>query len=226
MNLVRTVIRSVGELFITLGLLVLMFAVYQIFYTNLQANRAQAEVTASLEEQWASGPTQPGEPPKDRFGAVDPGVGFALLYVPRLGDGWRRPIVEGTDPGDLSRGVGHYPASAMPGEIGNFAVAGHRAGHGEPFRDLNTMQLGDAVVVETEHNWYIYQIYDKAKVKPSEVGVVLPVPNQPGAEPTEELVTLTTCDPRYGSTHRLIFWGKLESVQPKAEGGRPAVLGG
>lgn len=220
----RAVVRSTGEMLITLGVLVLMFAAYQLVYTNVQANRAAAAVGHKLERQWAVEPTT--GPAKDRFAGIQEGEGFAFLHIPRLGSHWRKPIVQGVGPDELARGVGHYPDSAMPGRIGNFAVAGHRATHGEPFRDLDRLRTGDVVVVEAAKNWYIYRIDNDGEiVLPSEVGVVLPVPNQPGVKPTERLLTLTTCNPRWGSTHRLIFWGHLESVQPKSEG-RPAALGG
>jgi len=222
MAVARNLVRGLGEVLITLGVLVLLFAVYQLVYTNVQANRAAAAVGDRLEDQWAADPN----PVKDTFAGIQTGDGFAFLHVPRLGATWRKPIVQGVAPDQLARGVGHYPDSAMPGKVGNFAVAGHRATHGEPFRDLNRLRTGDAVVVETKANWYVYEIDNDGEiVLPSEIGVVLPVPNKPGVEPTERLVTLTTCDPRWGSTHRLIFWGHLESVQPKSEG-RPAALGG
>ena len=222
-NPARTLIRGTGEVLITLGVLVLLFAVYQLVYTNVQANRAAAEVSDQIQRQWAG---QPNTGSEDDFVSIQDGSGFAFLHIPRLGARWRKPIVQGVDTDDLARGVGHYPKSAMPGRIGNFAVAGHRATHGEPFRDLNRLRSGDVVVVEAAKNWYIYRIDNDGQiVMPSAVGVVLPVPNQPGAKPTKRLITLTTCDPRWGSTHRLIYWGHLASVQPKSAG-RPAVLGG
>ncbi|HKA69769.1 MAG TPA: class E sortase [Actinomycetes bacterium] len=220
----RTLVRGTGEVLITLGVLVLLFAAYQLVYTNVQANRAAAKVTDQIQRQWAGQPDT--GPATDDFAGVQDGGGFAFLHIPRLGTGWHKPIVQGVDPDDLARGVGHYPRSAMPGRIGNFAVAGHRATHGEPFRDLNRLSAGDVVVVEAAKNWYVYRIdNDGQLVMPSAVGVVLPVPNQPGAKPTERLITLTTCDPRWGSTHRLIYWGHLESVEPKSAG-RPSVLSG
>ena len=223
-SLAPTLFRGTGEVLITLGVLVLLFAGYQLVYTNAQANRAAAAVGDQLERQWARQPT--GGPDKDSFAEVSDGAGFAFLRIPRLGAEWRKPIVQGIGLDDLARGVGHYSDSAMPGRIGNFAVAGHRATHGEPFRDLNRLRTGDAVVVEAAKNWYIYRIDNDGEiVLPNSVGVVLPVPNRPGAKPTERLITLTTCNPRWGSTHRLIYWGHLESVQPKSEG-RPAELGG
>ena len=135
------------------------------------------------------------------------------------------PIVEGVSLEDLARGVGHYPDTALPGEIGNFSVAGHRATNGEPFAYLDQVDTGDVVVVETGTTWYTYEVYKEYIVAPTQVGVILPVPNEPDAVPRRRLMTLTTCNPRWDSYERLIFHAKLVEVLPKGEG-RPAALGG
>jgi sortase A len=127
-------------------------------------------------------------------------------------------VVQGVGLDDLARGIGHYPKTVLPGEVGNFAVAGHRATHGEPFAYLDEVRKGDAVVVETQEDWYVYMI-DRIKiVQPTDTWVIEPVPGRPGAVPTERLITLTTCNPRWASTERLILWGHLESRRSKAAG--------
>lgn len=212
-------LRVVGEILITLGVVLLLFCVYQLFYTNIESNRAQAKVKSGLQHDWRQPQHVPdADPVPDDFSGIGQGDAFAIMYIPRLGSAWQKPVVEGVELNDLARGLGHYPDSAMPGEVGNFAVAGHRATHGEPFRDLNELQQGDVVIVETENNWYRYVIDKHQIVEPTDVEVVLPVPNQPGAKPTEKLITLTTCNPRWASTQRLIYWGHLESVTSKAAG--------
>jgi sortase A len=219
------VVRGVGEALITLGVLILLFCVYQLFYTNFEANRAQAKIKDSLERDWTPPQHIPNaQPVPDDFSGIDEGDGFALMYIPRLGRDWQKPVVEGVGLDDLARGVGHYPDSAMPGKVGNFAVAGHRATHGEPFRNLDSVKEGDVVIVETENNWYRYVIDRHRIVDPTDVGVVLPVPNQPGVKPTKKLITLTTCHPRWASTYRLIYWGHLESVMSKSSGTPPELL--
>ena len=219
------VVRGVGEALITLGVLILLFCVYQLFYTNFEANRAQAKIKDSLERDWTPPQHIPNaQPVPDDFSGIDEGDGFALMYIPRLGRDWQKPVVEGVGLDDLARGVGHYPDSAMPGKVGNFAVAGHRATHGEPFRNLDSVKEGDVVIVETENNWYRYVIDRHRIVDPTDVGVVLPVPNQPGVKPTKKLITLTTCHPRWASTYRLIYWGHLESVMSKSTGTPPELL--
>lgn len=237
MNVARVVVRSIGELFITAGLLLMLFAAYQLVWTNVEAAQAQNEVEDSLIESWdSSDPQRPGARPnvvkpektpdgvdKITLTRADFGKGFALLRIPRLGENYKVPVVEGVRASDLSRGVGHYPETAGPGEIGNFAIAGHRATNGEPFRNLDVMRKGDAVVVETENTWFTYVVDKTQIVAPSDTWVIDPVPGKAGVEPTERLLTLTTCHPRWASTYRLVIFTHLESKQRKSEGA-PAAL--
>ena len=217
---VRLVARTLGELLITAGFLVLLFVVYQLVWTNVQADREAARETSALQEQWVEQPT-----PKEFARPLRQGKAFALMYIPRLGKKFEVPVVQGVSLDDLAKGVGHYPQSALPGRVGNFAVAGHRATNGEPFAYLDQLRAGDVVVVETSTKWYTYVVDDGYIVAPTQVEVVAPVPNDPQAVPTERLLTLTTCNPRWDSYERLIFNGVLVDTQLKSEG-RPAALGG
>lgn len=248
---VLSAVRGTGELLITAGLVLLLFCAYQLFWTNLASEYAQDQVIDELHEQWAEpngvpAPTVTGTPGTSGTagtvtgpGAAQPsgpvevavGDGLAILRIPRLGLDFAKPVVEGVEMDDLQRGVGHYPDTAMPGELGNFAVAGHRATNGEPFRDLDALQPGDALVVETRDTWFTYVVEAPYAgsghriVTPADTWVIDPVPGQEGAEPTRSLITLTTCNPRWASTERLIVTGTLESTQPKSEGLPPALEG-
>lgn len=241
-NAGRAVTRGLGELFITLGLLLLLFVAYQLVWTNVEAAREQGQVADAIRDSWqrpgAALPDQQDGDGKDRTGkdgkgksdgkkpairqtAVDFGSGFAFLRIPRLGENYTVPILEGVDLEFLARGVGHYPQTALPGQVGNFAVAGHRATNGEPFAYLDRLRPGDAVVVETRGAWLTYVVDRTRIVSPSDVWVLDPVPGQPGAQPTEQLITLTTCNPRWASYERLIVFGHLESRRDKADGPPP-----
>ena len=223
MSAVRAGVRSLGEVLITAGLVLLLFCVYQLVWTNFEADRAQGKVSDALRDQWSN----PGgnAPPNDtiRLSKSDFGKGFAFLHIPRLGRTYSVPIVQGVSLHDLARGVGHYPKTAVPGEIGNFAVAGHRATNGEPFAHLDAVKVGDSLVVETQRDWLTYVVDKVQIVSPSDVWVLDAVPGKPAAEPTRQLITLTTCNPRWASTQRLIVFGHLEGTQPTAEG-RPNAL--
>jgi sortase A len=135
-------------------------------------------------------------------------------------------IVEGVSVADLRVGPGHYPGTALPGQVGNFAVAGHRATHGNGFMRLNELVPGDLVVVEVQDAWLTYRVTGHEVVDPSDVSVIAPVPGDPGVPPTQPLITLTTCDPWYSAAHRLIVHGKLQSVTPKSAGLPAALAGG
>lgn len=221
MSGIRRVAGVAGEVLISAGVVVLLFVAYQLVWTNVLADRAAQANIDGLEQRWQSG--GPDAPEFDL--PLAGGEAFAILRIPRLGDDYRVPIVQGVTLDDLASGVGHYPETALPGEIGNFSVAGHRATNGEPFAYLDQLRKGDAVVVETRTTWYTYEVTDELIVAPTEVDVILPVPGKPGAEPTEELVTLTTCNPRWASYQRLIFHATLVDERPKGHG-PPAALGG
>lgn len=214
----RATARGVGELFITAGLVLLLFCVYQLVWTNVEANHAQAKVSDTLREQWEHGGG--GELPDGTItlSKSDFGKGFAFLHIPRLGPKFAKPVVQGVTLPDLARGVGHYPTTAVPGAIGNFAVAGHRATNGEPFAHLDEVKVGDSLVVETRRNWFTYVVDKTQIVQPTDVWVIEPVPGKPDEKPTRRLITLTTCNPRWASTQRLIVFGHLQAKQPTSEG--------
>jgi sortase A len=229
----------VGELLITLGVVLLLLVAYQLWWTNVEASRAADQSVAELQEAWTRPPAPaPADPdvPGDPDGSAEPGgyvkpefgSAFALMYVPRLRDRvWGAPIVHGVGDYELARGIGHYPTAALPGEVGNFAVAGHRATNGEPFRDIDRLTVGDEVYVETRDTWYVYRLERDQIVTPDATWVIGPVPGQPGATPSESLITLTTCHPRWASYERWIWWGSLVETVDKADGETPdVILGG
>lgn len=216
----RVVVRTLGELMITLGLIMLLLVVYQLYWTNLEADRRADSISDNLRDSWVD-----GRPIKNNA--------IGIMYIERLGKKWQKPIVEGVNLDQLAKGVGHFPKSAQPGAVGNFAVAAHRATHGEPFAYLDRIQPGDRVIVETKTNWFVY-VVDQQKnpnpdhpawklVDPSYGEVVLPVPEQPGVKPKQKLITLVTCNPRWGSSTRLIVYGHLTKAYPKP-GPLPAEL--
>lgn len=228
MNGLRSAIRGTGELLITLGFVVLLFCVYQLVWTNVSARAIESDARTSLEEQWSRPPIEVSSPQPSQgrlpTPTVSPGDAFAVLYIPRLGKSWAKAVVEGVTLDDLRGTIGHYPASQLPGQVGNFAVAGHRATNGEPFRDLPAVRPGDKVYVRTQKTWYVYTIRSTEIVQPTEVDVILPVPKRPGVAPTESLITLTTCNPRWASYERWITYGVLTDTIPSSKGPPPELL--
>ena len=217
----RTLVRGVGELLITAGLVLLLFVAYQLVWTNVEAQRRTDAVAGDVRDAWQRPPTTTTG---TQVVALKKGKGFAFLHIPRLGRKWSVPVIQGVSLPDLSKGVGHYPKTALPGEVGNFAVAGHRATNGEPFAYLDKVRKGDLVVAETEDSWFTY-VVDRTKiVSPTSVWVLDPVPGHPGATPSEPLLTLTTCNPRWASYERLIVFGHLTETRSKAEGPPDALV--
>jgi LPXTG-site transpeptidase (sortase) family protein len=216
----RTIVRGIGEIMITLGLVVLLFAGYEVWGKAAIVNDHQNALDQQLEQEWAQDPTvgPSGEPTTGPTPEAVSGSAVARLYLPRLQKYW--VVVEGVSSQDLRYGPGHYPDTAKPGQIGNFSVAGHRIA--AIFWDLDLMQPGDPVVVETRDNWYIYHVSQTQIVAPTAVEVVAAVPGRPGATPTEAFLTMTTCNPKWNNYQRLVVQAKLTSSHPREDGWRPA----
>jgi sortase A len=232
-DVVRGVVGTVGELSITLGVLLLLFVAWQLWWTDVEANREQDRLADRLEQDWAAGtgapPVAPAEPVPSAAAEVPvaaPAVGgeaFGLLRIPRFGDDYARPIVAGTSGEDLEQGIGHYDGSAWPGGVGNLALAGHRTTYGAPLARIAELRPGDPVVVQTAEGYYTYRVTESLVVLPQQVEVVAPVPGDPGAVPTERMITMTSCHPRYSARQRYVVHGVLEDFRPAAEGA-PAVV--
>ncbi|MBL7499605.1 class E sortase [Frankia sp. CNm7] len=222
-GLVGTVARGVGELLITLGLVVALFLVYQLWVTDLVQARSQSRLHDRLATAWSTParPATPAEPPPATRPDPAPGEGFAMLRIPRFGADYAPVIVEGVDEDHLRKGPGHYPGTAMPGEIGNFVVSGHRTTYGKPFNRLDELRAGDPIVVEVADRYYVYRTRRSEVVDPHRLDVVAPVPEQPGREPTSAVLTMTTCHPEYSAKSRLIVFAELDKTMMKTAGGRP-----
>ncbi|MFG2604337.1 class E sortase [Streptomyces sp. NPDC048514] len=146
---------------------------------------------------------------------------YAVLTVPRLH--LRVPVAEGVSrAGVLDKGyVGHYRGTQQPGQAGNFALAGHRNTHGEPFRYLPRLRPGDDIEVETRTATYTYDV-DKVlpRTSAADSGVLRAVPRslvRPGHGYDEPgyYITLTTCTPEFTSRYRMVVWGRLVSTRPR-----------
>jgi sortase A len=214
--------RAIGELFITFGVLMLLFVTYQLWWTNVLAGQQADKAANKIQDDWAKG---------RKPDAFEPGQGFAIMYIPKLDV--VVPIAEGIDKQSvLDRGmVGHYGEgklkTAMPEDKqGNFAVAGHRNTHGEPFRYINRLERGDPIVVETQDTYYTYEMANiLPQTSPSNVSVISPVPEQSGFKEPGRYITLTTCTPEFTSTYRMIVWGKMVEERPRSKGKPDALVG-
>ncbi len=200
----------VGVVLLVVGLAVLGWFGYQYIGTSIVARQGYEQQAGELEQQWGAGTAGTADT-ADRM----PGVAVAIMRVPAFGADWQVPILDGTDEAVLARGLGWYENTAGPGKVGNFAVAGHVVTHGQPFNKLPSLPAGSIVEVETREATYSYVIDSSTEVKDTETWVLDPVPGEAGREPTEELITLTTCADVFRSPDRHIAFGHLVSVATK-----------
>ncbi|WP_418961424.1 class E sortase [Streptomyces tritici] len=232
---VRLVVRTFSELCITIGAVIVLFVGYLMFWTGVKAEAATDGELRLLQDEWVAQAAPPAQEPSaapSAQPATEPpppppyrdGKGIAVMYIPRFGPAWDWPVLEGTRTGTLKKGLGHYAGSARLGATGNFAVAGHRRTYGDPFKDVPRLRPGDAVVLTDGTTWYTYRITRKPyRTVPGDTGVVDPVPRKSGFAGPGRYLTLTTCEPEWGSSHRLIVWARLDATQPVTKG-RPAAL--
>jgi sortase A len=224
------VIQVVGELLITLGVVAVLFVAWQLWWTNVEADAVQgATVKQFVREHDAPVGKDPPNPAVADPAAVPPtvpvgkapghGRAIGVIYVPRFGADYSRPIIEDTSQDVLDTlGLGHYPGTAMPGDLGNFVVAGHRQTHGAVLDNIHTLVPGDKIYVQTADGFYTYVFRNQEVVLPDRKEVLSPVPNEPGAKPEQRILTMTSCNPRFGSEERIIAYSAFESWQPLSAG--------
>jgi LPXTG-site transpeptidase (sortase) family protein len=215
------VISVFGELLITAGVLMGLFVVYSLWWTNVLADREADKQGDAVRDSWTTD-TGPG--------ALDTQGGLGFLHVPAMG-GDEVLVKEGTSPDVLNHGVAGYYTdpvkSALPQDrTGNFTLAAHRDGHGAKFHDIHKMKVGDPIVFETKDTWYVYKVYETLpKTSRFNVDVLQPVPKESGKTKPGRYITLTTCTPILTSDFRYIVWGELVRTEKvDHERTRPAEL--
>jgi len=228
-----SVIGVIGELLITAGVIVLFFISWQLWISELIVGKEQQAQAQQLNQEWNDQARETPEPsdtpepdPTEEPGDSAPppvqtapanAVKFAALVVPRWGADYYRTIAEGVGTAEvLDKGkLGHYPTTQMPGAVGNFAIAAHRMGHGGSLHYIDELQLGDHIYVETSDGWYEYSFRNLEYVKPTGIGVLDPVPQDPAAAPAERYITLTSCNPEHTSAERIIAYGVYDRFYPR-----------
>ncbi|WP_062137854.1 class E sortase [Demequina aestuarii] len=226
-----SVVGILGELFIAAGVLIALFVVWQLFYTDVQGERVQRE--AVEETEWVQPAivaadiveTIPDElkmrdtdPPEMRY--PDFAEKLAALMVPRWGEDYTKMIYEGVTRADVldPLGIGHYPDTALPGQTGNFAISAHRTTYGKPFVDIDQLAVGDALIVQTGDAWFVYTVESWDIVTPQDVQVIAPMPGEPGVEADDRYITLTTCHPKFSAAERWVVHGRLDYWAPTGNG--------
>jgi sortase A len=239
----RTYLGAVGGVFVLLGLLVLAFVAYQLWGTDIQEARAQRDLRHRFDEMLSStvppastvpastavdttavpvvrpstgtvrrpvvqamepSPTVPTPDEPSSHPEIKDGDPVARLEIPAIG--LDKIVVSGVFSDDLKHGPGHYPATPLPGEVGNAGIAGHRTTYGSPFGDLDKLQPDDEIIITTTAGRFRYVVVGTKIVQPSDASVLAPS--------TDVRLTLTTCDPRYSTAHRLIVTAVLDTRSP------------
>jgi sortase A len=209
-----TLRRALGFILVLSGLAVAITALFGETIESQVAATTQTSKAGELQDQFARAGDGRGSSSDDK---LDVGETFAILYAPRLGEDFRRPIAQGTSVEKVLNtvGIGHYSTTAMPGEDGNVALASHRTTHGGAFNHIDQFQLGDHIVVETAAGWFVYEVVDSVTVKASDLWVI---GANPLDRPETKWLTLTTCTPRYTSDKRLAVWAKQVRQIDRADG--------
>lgn len=189
----------------------MLFFAYLVWGTSMQTSQHQHAFASQLQREWAAR----GVNPNFRLVVGQP---FAFIRIPAFGATWRFAIVQGTGLPQLALGPGHVLGTAVPGQVGNFAVAAHRVTAGNPFYRLPDLRPGDEVLIDTAVSTFVYRVTSKEIVLPSDTAVLDPVPGHPGQRPHQRLITLITCDPPWTGTHRIIVFGSLYRTVPRHEG--------
>lgn len=229
----------VGEVLITVGVITLLYVGWQMWIGDLIYGAQRNATGQELSQEWAQAAPPVSPAPSESPSATptpvaaepvvlpEPADGqiFGIMHIPRFGADYQVPIAGGVSrPVTLDPiGIGHYPGTKMPGEVGNFALAAHRTTYGKPFNRIAELHVGDAIVVETPEGWYTYRFRTLEYVTPSEVEVLLPVPQAPDTPAGSRYITLTSCSPMYSMTERIVAYGVFESFTPRTSG-PPAAL--
>ncbi|WP_340055054.1 class E sortase [Corynebacterium parakroppenstedtii] len=241
-----------GELILTIGIVIMLFVIYEAYWTNIQSDHEQSQAKSQLDDKWANA--------RNTLNA-DEGEAMGKLRIPTFGSDWNYAIIQGTSASDLSRGPGHYTRTQNPGDKGNFALAGHRVGRGTPFNDLGYLKTCDSIVVETRESWYVYRALpidekgadretalahctspavakqattgDYASVRgryittPGNISTIAPVPGEEDSTPESaglSMITLTTCHPQFSNAERMVIHAVLDRVEAKDGNKTPAEL--
>ena len=217
MSPIRRVVDIFGRVLIGAGIVLLLFTAYQIWGTSIQESRTQAGLRTQLQHETNSDAIRhalaeeaalnklPTGPPKTapRTAAPSEGDPIGYIRIPKIGI--NQIVVEGTNTPDLRKGPGHYIGTPLPGQGGNASIAGHRTTYGHPFYNLDSVKVGDPIVLTTLQGIFVYDAIKTFVVSPTDTDVIKNV--------FADLLTLTTCNPRFSASTRLVVQGSLVHTQ-------------
>ncbi|WP_345801006.1 class E sortase [Microbacterium sp. AZCO] len=235
-----------GEVLITAGVVVLLYVAWQMWVGDLIYGAERSAQAQEYSDSWqqeyeaqhpspsSSESSTPAPAPADV--TADPialpqpedAQVFGTMHIPRFGADYAVPIAGGiTRAHTLDPiGIGHYPGTQMPGDVGNVALAAHRTTWGKPFNRIADLHVGDAIVIETPDGWYTYRFRTLEYVKPSAVEVLLPVPQMTGVAANGRYLTMTSCSPMYSLAERIVAYSVFDSFTPRSAGAPTSLTAG
>lgn len=204
----RRVLSWAGVALVVVGVVVLGFVPYALYATNGAAEHAQATLGRALARtvtrtvEVPAGVRLRKSVPRVTWPTTIPlGTPIARITIPVAGVR-NDVVVEGVDELRLEEGPGHYPGTALPGEPGNLAIAGHRTTWLHPFYNLQAVHPGDHIIVAFDGERWVYTAEWIKPVAPTDIAVIAPTSGWN--------LTLTTCNPRYSAAQRLIVRARLD----------------
>ena len=209
---IRRGVRGLGKTLIAAGTLTLLFVAYQLWGTGLAEARSQDRLSKQFNQLLTTPAPAPAAGPRADAPAPPPppeGEAVALIKIPKIGV--EKAVVEGVNLPELKKGPGHFPTTPMPGQPGNSAIAGHRTTYGAPFFRLDEVQDGDPILVTTRQGRFRYEVTENKVVGPDETSVL--------DATADNRLTLTTCNPRFSASQRLVVVAALkgEAAEPGPE---------
>jgi sortase A len=220
------VVGIIGKVLIGAGVVLLLFTAYQIWGTSFQESHTQSNLRSSLVQESQNAQVKralaqaaaldklPTGPPVAATDIAAPAEGKPIgeIRIPAIGI--NQVVVEGTNNQDLRQGPGHYIGTPLPGDQGNAGVAGHRTTYGHPFYNLDAVKVGDPIVLTTVQGIFVYDMVKSQVVSPND--------NQVLEASAGDYLTLTTCNPRFSASTRLIVTAVLAHSQLFPNSGLPA----
>jgi sortase A len=230
---------ALGRTLISVGALLLLFVVYQLWGTGIHEARAQDNLSDEFEQllrttttttiptstqapttsttivETTTAPTTTVEAqPEEVLAAFRSGDAVARIRAPKIG--LDKIVVEGVEVDDLRKGPGHYRSTPMPGQRGNAAIAGHRTTYGAPFNRIDELEPGDEILVATPQGDFTYKVVPHGNPDGSIAGHQIVRPNDVWVldDVGDNRLTLTACHPKYSASQRIVVQALL--VEPPA----------
>jgi len=192
--------KIIGIILIVFGISVVGVAMGMRMYGESKQKTMMRRYEKSIENYDASKEITNNNSPSDKSPEETTGV-IGIIRIPKID--LKVAVGEGVDMETLKFAVGHFPNTAMPGESGNFCVAGHRSyTYSEYFNRLDEVEKGDEIYVKNKKGEFKYVVYEKKVVMPSEYSVLDPT--------NDATLTLVTCTPIRVATHRLIIKARMQ----------------